>query len=183
MAAVCGCMAQQRGEELLSTGADLIIGTQRRSEVVTLLNQVKQTGRPLCAVSPLLNNQPFESLSVSALNEHTRAVMKIQEGCGNHCSYCIIPSVRGPVRSRPIEEIRREVLRLRDAGFSEVVLTGIHLCSYGRDLQPVLSLIDAVRAIQETEGILRIRLGSLEPTVATREFASALRKADKICPH
>ena len=179
---VCGCMAQQRGEELLSTGADLIIGTQRRSEVVTLLNQVKQTGRPLCAVSPLLNNQPFESLSVSALNEHTRAVMKIQEGCGNHCSYCIIPSVRGPVRSRPIEEIRREVLRLRDAGFSEVVLTGIHLCSYGRDLQPVLSLIDAVRAIQETEGILRIRLGSLEPTVATREFASALRKADKICP-
>ncbi len=179
---VCGCMAQQRGEELLSTGADLIIGTQRRSEVVTLLNQVKQTGRPLCAVSPLLNNQPFESLSVSALNEHTRAVMKIQEGCGNHCSYCIIPSVRGPVRSRPIEEIRREVLQLRDAGFSEVVLTGIHLCSYGRDLQPVLSLIDAVRAIQETEGILRIRLGSLEPTVATREFASALRKADKICP-
>ena len=179
---VCGCMAQQRGEELLSTGADLIIGTQRRGEVVALLNQVKQTGRPLCAVSPLLDNQPFESLSVSALNEHTRAVMKIQEGCGNHCSYCIIPSVRGPVRSRPIEDIRHEVLRLRDAGFSEIVLTGIHLCSYGRDLQPALSLIDAVHVIQETDGIFRIRLGSLEPTVATREFASALKKADKVCP-
>ena len=179
---VCGCMAQQRGEELLSTGADLVIGTQRRGEVVTLLKQVQESGKPLCAVSPLHDDQVFECLSVSSLNEHTRAVMKIQEGCGNHCSYCIIPSVRGPIRSRPPEDIRREVLRLKDAGFCEVVLTGIHLCSYGRDLDPVLSLIDAVRIIQETEGILRIRLGSLEPTVATREFAAELRKNDKICP-
>ena len=179
---VCGCMAQQRGEELLSTGADLIIGTQRRNEVVSLLKQVREIGRPLCAVSPLEDNQPFESLSVSALNEHTRAVIKIQEGCGNHCSYCIIPSVRGPVRSRPPEDIRREVTRLRDSGFCEVVLTGIHLCSYGRDLDPALSLIDAVRIIQETEGILRIRLGSLEPTVATPAFAAELHRMDKICP-
>ena len=179
---VCGCMAQQRGEELMSTGADLVLGTQRRGEVVTLLKQVQESGRALCAVSPLRADQPFECLSVSSLNEHTRAVMKIQEGCGNHCSYCIIPSVRGPVRSRPPEDIRREVLRLRDAGFCEVVLTGIHLCSYGRDLDPVLSLIDAVRIIQETEGILRIRLGSLEPTVATPGFAAELRKYEKICP-
>lgn len=179
---VCGCMAQQRGEELLSTGADLVLGTQRRGEILSLLNQVTETGKPVCAVEPLLANQPFERLSVTTRTDYTRAVLKIQEGCGNHCSYCIIPAVRGPIRSRPLEDIRAEVARLAEAGFKEVVLTGIHLCSYGRDLNPALSLLDAVRAVQETDGILRIRLGSLEPTVATPEFAAALRQADKICP-
>ena len=179
---VCGCMAQQRGEELLSTGADLVLGTQRRGEILSLLNQVTETGKPVCAVEPLLENQPFERLSVTTRTDYTRAVLKIQEGCGNHCSYCIIPAVRGPIRSRPLEDIRAEVARLAEAGFKEVVLTGIHLCSYGRDLNPALSLLDAVRAVQETDGILRIRLGSLEPTVATPEFAAALRQADKICP-
>ena len=179
---VCGCMAQQRGEELLSTGADLVLGTQRRGEILSLLNQVTDTGKPVCAVEPLLENQTFERLSVTTRTDYTRAVLKIQEGCGNHCSYCIIPAVRGPIRSRPLEDIRAEVARLAEAGFKEVVLTGIHLCSYGRDLNPALSLLDAVRAVQETDGILRIRLGSLEPTVATPEFAAALRQADKICP-
>ncbi len=179
---VCGCMAQQRGDELLSTGADLIIGTQRRAEVVTLLRKVQQSGSSVSAVTPLHDDQPFECLSVSSMNEHTRAVLKIQEGCSNHCSYCIIPAVRGPVRSRPLEDIRKEILRLRDAGFCEIVLTGIHLCSYGIDFNPRLSLLDVIRTLQETEGILRIRLGSLEPTVATPEFAAELRKADKICP-
>ena len=179
---VCGCMAQQRGEELLSTGADLVIGTQSRGQVVSLLQYVKETGTPFCAVTPLQGDQPFECLSVSSLNEHTRAVLKIQEGCGNRCSYCIIPSVRGPVRSRPLEDIRSEVIRLSKAGFCEVVLTGIHLCSYGLDLNPRLSLTDVIRAVQDTDGILRIRLGSLEPTVATVDFAAELRKADKICP-
>ena len=179
---VSGCMAQLRGESLLSTGADLIIGTQSRGSVVSLLNRVRETGKPLSAVSPLKNGQPFECLNVSSMNEHTRAVLKIQEGCGNHCSYCIIPSVRGPVRSRPLDDIRNEVLRLSKAGFCEVVLTGIHLCSYGRDLVPSLSLLDVIRTIQDTDGILRIRLGSLEPTVATPAFARELHRADKICP-
>ena len=179
---VCGCMAQQRGEDLLSLGVDLIIGTQRRSEVVTLYHTFLDTGRAVCAVESLRSGQPFECLSITTQNEHTRAVLKIQEGCGNRCSYCIIPSVRGPIRSRPLEDIRREVSRLSRAGFREIVLTGIHLCSYGKDLEPSLSLLDAVNVVQETEGILRIRLGSLEPTVATPEFASRLRQADKICP-
>ena len=178
----CGCMAQQRGAELLSTGADLIIGTQRRSEVVALLRTVQESGSPVSAVSALHDHQPFECLSVSSMNEHTRAVLKIQEGCGNHCSYCIIPSVRGPVRSRPLEDIRKEIIRLSNAGFSEIVLTGIHLCSYGIDFYPHLSLLDVIRMLQETDGILRIRLGSLEPTVATPEFAAELHKANKICP-
>ena len=179
---VCGCMAQQRGEELLSLGADLVLGTQRRNEVVELYQHVLESGKPLCAVGPLQSGQPFECLSITEQLEHTRAVLKIQEGCDNHCSYCIIPSVRGPIRSRPLDDIRKEVLRLSQAGYREIVLTGIHLCSYGRDLDPVLSLLDVINVIQETDGILRIRLGSLEPVVATPEFASALKKADKICP-
>ena len=179
---VCGCMAQQRGEDLLSLGADLVIGTQRRGEVVSLYRQYLQNGIPFCAVEPLHSGQPFECLSITAQNEHTRAVLKIQEGCGNRCSYCIIPAVRGPVRSRPLEDIRSEVARLSAAGYSEIVLTGIHLCSYGKDMESPLSLLDAVRVVQAEPGVQRIRLGSLEPTVATPEFAAELRKADKICP-
>ena len=179
---VCGCMAQVLGENLLSMGADLVLGTQRRSEVVTLLSQVRSSGKPLCAVEPLRNGQPFECLSITTQNEHTRATLKIQEGCSNHCSYCIIPSVRGPIRSRPLGDIRNEVSRLSRAGYREIVLTGIHLCSYGRDLEPSISLLDVIRIVQEEAGILRIRLGSLEPTVAAPAFASELRKMNKICP-
>ena len=179
---VCGCMAQQRGAELLSMGPDLVLGTQRRNEVVTLYEQTLLSGKPLCAVLPLTDHQPFECLTIRDQSNHTRAVLKIQEGCSNHCSYCIIPSVRGPVRSRPLNDIRAEVNRLSESGFREIVLTGIHLCSYGRDLDPSLSLLDVVRVLQDTEGILRIRLGSLEPTVATPGFAGELRGADKICP-
>lgn len=179
---VCGCMAQQKGEELLSTGADLVIGTQRRTEVVTLTEQVLRTGQPLCAVVPLSGSVPYEKMTVSDQNEHTRAVLKIQEGCNNRCTYCIIPAVRGPIRSRMPEDIRQEVARLSQAGFREIVLTGIHLTSYGRDLTPPVSLLDVVRIIQHTEGILRIRLGSLEPVIATKAFAEALRENDRICP-
>ena len=179
---ICGCMAQERGAELLATGADLVLGTQRRNEVVTLLKHVRATGRPLCAVEPLTGGQPFECLSITAHQGHTRAVLKIQEGCSNHCTYCIIPSVRGPIRSRPLDDIRNEVLRLSRAGYCEIVLTGIHLCSYGLDMNPRRSLLDVIHMIQETDGIHRIRLGSLEPTVATPLFAAELKKAGKICP-
>ena len=179
---VCGCMAQQRGEKLLSLGVDLVLGTQRRHEVVSLLNQVLQSGDQICAVAAMNSSLPFERLSISSRNEHTRANLKIQEGCNNHCSYCIIPAVRGPIRSRPLEDIRDEVLRLRDAGYRELVLTGIHLSSYGLDMDRSYSLLDVIQLIQETDGILRVRIGSLEPTIATPSFASALRKADKVCP-
>ena len=179
---VCGCMAQQRGEDLLACGADLVIGTQRRTEVVSLTEEVIRSGKKRCIVEPLPDHMPFEPLNVSMQDGHTRAVMKIQEGCGNRCSYCIIPSVRGPVRSRPLDEISSEILRLRDSGYREIVLTGIHLCSYGLDLGRSVSLLDVIRLIQQTDGILRIRLGSLEPTVATAGFAHELAAADKLCP-
>jgi len=179
---LCGCMAQHQSEKLLETGADLVLGTQRRLEVVSLLAQVISSGRPLCAVAPLGASTVFEPLCISGQSGHTRAVLKIQEGCDHCCTYCIIPSVRGPVRSRPPEDLRKEALRLRDAGFRELVLTGIHLSSYGKDLLPRLTLLDAVQTVSEIPGILRIRLGSLEPGIATEAFASQLSRLPGVCP-
>ncbi len=182
MLILCGCLAQKRGSELLSeSGADLIIGTQHRSEIVTLTQQVLQEGKPLCAVSPLVPGMPFEKLAITRISGHTRATVKIQEGCNNRCTYCIIPSVRGPIRSRPLSELREEVLHLRDEGFTEIVLTGIHLASYGHDGTGG-SLLDAIRVVHETDGIQRIRLGSLEPVVATEAFCAALGSLPKVCP-
>ena len=178
---LAGCLAQRKGAELLDTGARLIIGTQHRDQVVELLEQAVAEG-PLSAVNELNAATPFEELTITAQDEHTRATLKIQEGCNNHCTYCIIPSVRGPIRSRDLDNIREETRRLADAGYTEIVLTGIHLTSYGRDLKDGTTLLDAIRAVHEVEGVQRIRLGSLEPTVATAEFAEALAALPKVCP-
>ena len=179
---LCGCLAQRKGEALLETGARLILGTQRRGEVVTLLEKAVREDIQLCAVDTLTTATPFENLTITDQEEHTRATLKIQEGCNNHCTYCIIPSVRGPIRSRPLADIAAEAARLAQAGFRELVLTGIHLSSYGKDLADGSTLLDAIQAVQDTEGILRIRLGSLEPTIATAEFSARLAQMDKVCP-
>ena len=179
---VCGCLAQLRGAELLDTGADLILGTQFRNEVVQLLSRVIEEGKPICAVRPLESGLPFEPLRISRQEGHTRAVLKIQEGCANRCSYCVIPLVRGPIRSRPLPDILEESRRLTDAGFREIVLTGIHLSSYGKDLDSGISLADVISGLQAVDGILRIRLGSLEPTIVTRDFMAAVQDAGKLCP-
>ena len=179
---LCGCLAQKKGADLLNTGASLIIGTQDRANVVTLLEQILRDGKPLSAVRPLDPKTPYEPLYITSQSEHTRATLKIQEGCNNFCTYCIIPSVRGPIRSRPLREICEEAERLSLAGFSELVLTGIHLSSYGKDLEDGTTLLDVLKMLQEIPGISRIRLGSLEPTVATEAFTEALRRLDKVCP-
>ena len=179
---VCGCLAQLRGIELLDTGADLIIGTQSRKRIAQLLSRVIETGVPFCAVSPIDDQTVFENLSVSRQNDHTRAVLKIQEGCNNRCSYCVIPMVRGPIRSRPVSDIVEESERLADAGFCEIVLTGIHLSSYGKDLPSDISLSDVICRLQQIDGIFRIRLGSLEPTIITPDFVSSLKRSKKVCP-
>lgn len=179
---LCGCLAQKKGAELLKTGADVVLGTQYRARVVELLDEAIRTGHAVCAVEPLRDDMPYESLYVSAQTERTRATLKIQEGCCNHCTYCIIPSVRGPIRSRPLREICQEATRLSEAGYSEIVLTGIHLTSYGRDLKDGTSLLTVLEMLQSVPGVLRIRLGSLEPGIATSEFAVALKKLDKVCP-
>ena len=179
---LCGCLAQRKGEALLDTGARLILGTQRRGEVVTLLEKAVREGVQICAVDALTTQTPFECLTITDQEDHTRAILKIQEGCNNRCTYCIIPSVRGPIRSRPLQEVAAEARRLADAGFRELVLTGIHLSSYGRDLEGGVTLLDAIQAVQDTPGVLRIRLGSLEPTIATEEFSARLAAMDKVCP-
>ncbi len=178
---LAGCLAQRKGAELLDTGAALVIGTQNRDKVVDLLEQAERNG-PLSAVNELNAATPFEELTITAQDEHTRATLKIQEGCNNHCTYCIIPSVRGPIRSRNIESIREETARLAKAGYTEIVLTGIHLSSYGKDLGDGSTLLDAIRAVHEVEGVQRIRLGSLEPTIATAAFSRALAEMPKVCP-
>ena len=179
---LCGCLAQLKGKELLQAGADLVVGTQYRSRIVSLLDGVIRSGEPCCAVEPLAENTVYEPLYVTRHAEHTRAVMKIQEGCRNRCTYCIIPEVRGPVRSRPLESIAAEASRLAAAGYREIVLAGIHLSSYGKDFDPKLTLLDVLDVLEHTEGILRIRLGSLEPRIATESFASSLKGFSKLCP-
>ena len=153
---VTGCLAQRAADELKLPGVRLVLGTQRRGEVVQLLAQALEQDCALIAVETL-RQAPFEHLTVHAHEGHTRATMKIQEGCDRWCTYCIIPSVRGPIRSRPLDEIRAEAQSLAAAGFKEVVLTGIHLTSYGREQHGAITLLDAIRAVHEVEGIERIR--------------------------
>ena len=177
---VTGCLAQRAADELKLPGVRLVLGTQRRGEVVQLLAQALEQDCALIAVETL-RQTPFEHLTVHAHEGHTRATMKIQEGCDRWCTYCIIPSVRGPIRSRPLDEIRAEAQSLAAAGFKEVVLTGIHLTSYGREQHGAITLLDAIRAVHEVEGIERIRLGSLEPVIVTEAFVQGIAALPKVC--
>lgn len=179
---VCGCLAQRDGEKLLeSTGARLVIGTARRGEVVTLLEQAIAENTQICAVTDV-TRAAFEPLLIRRQEGRTRATLKIQEGCDRFCAYCIIPYVRGGIRSRRVEEVACEAARLADAGYREVVLTGIHLTSYGRDLKDGTTLLQVIRAVHDIESVERIRLGSLEPVIATEDFARELSQLPKVCP-
>lgn len=177
---VTGCLAQRMGEKLRQTGARLILGTQYRARVAELLEKAVAENTQIVAVENV-EGVPYEPLSIHDHEGHTRAVMKIQEGCDNRCTYCIIPSVRGTIRSRPVAAIREEAEALAKAGFQELVLTGIHLTSYGRDLEGRPALAEAVKAAC-AEGVSRIRLGSLEPRVAGEAFVEALSGLAQLCP-
>jgi len=178
---ITGCLAQNKGETLRETGARLILGVQYRGEVVRLFEQAVAESKQTVAVESLAH-AAFEPLSISGHQGHTRALMKIQEGCDNRCTFCIVPSVRGGIRSRTLASIREEALALADAGFQEVVLTGVHLTSYGRDQAAKPPLADAVAAAAEAPGIRRIRLGSLEPVIVTDAFVGAVQGVTKLCP-
>lgn len=179
---VCGCMAQRDGEKLLAdTGARLILGTARRAEIVTLLEQAQREHTRLCAVTDV-RRAAFEPLLITHQEGRTRATLKIQEGCDRFCTYCIIPYVRGGIRSRSVQDVRDEAARLAQAGYREIVLTGIHLTSYGRDLKNGDTLLSVIRAVHDIAGVERIRLGSLEPVIATADFARALGEMPKLCP-
>ncbi|MGI5885593.1 MAG: tRNA (N(6)-L-threonylcarbamoyladenosine(37)-C(2))-methylthiotransferase MtaB [Candidatus Spyradocola sp.] len=178
---VAGCVAQHEGEKLFLPGVRLVVGNARRREVVPLLERAQREGRALCAVEDLAG-APFEPLDVQANEGHTRAVMKIQEGCDNRCAYCIIPDVRGPIRSRALADVRAEAQALGEAGYREVVLTGIHLASYGRDFRDGTTLLDAIEAVCEAPGVARVRLGSLEPAWIDGPYAQRMAQSAKLCP-
>ena len=174
-----GCLAQKDAGKLKGLGARLILGNQHRDRVVDLLDEAVREGVQLAAVEDV-RKIPYEELRISSRQGHTRAVMKIQEGCDRFCAYCVIPHVRGGIRSRSPETVRAEAVRLAEAGFREIVLTGIHLSSYSRDLDGA-SLIDAVKATASS-GVPRIRLGSLEPVAATEAFVNELAAIPQVCP-
>lgn len=176
---VAGCLAQRITEQLFLDGVKLVIGVQNRARVVELYEQAVASGVPVNAAQKL-NNARFEHLTVNRHEGKTRATMKIQEGCNRFCSYCVIPYVRGPIRSMPLEDVRAEAKRLADSGYVEIVVTGIHLASYGHGTDE--TLIDAITAVAETPGVERVRLGSLEPVCVTDEFAKKLSELKQICP-
>lgn len=179
----CGCYVQAFGEELVKEGiADVILGNNKKQYLVSMLAEYEKQQDCIFNWEDINDGKrPYEPLAVKRTAEHTRAFIKVQDGCSQFCSYCIIPYTRGRVRSRGIPDILEEIRTLAAAGCKEIVLTGIHLSSYGTDTGS--SLLDLIRQVHEVPGICRIRLGSLEPGIVSEEFAAALAGMEKICPH
>ena len=178
-----GCYVQVSEEEARADAAvDLVLGNNQKRQIVTALDAYFE-GRTFDDVLADVEKEQYEELEVSTVLEHTRAFVKVQDGCNQFCSYCIIPYARGRVRSRRMENVIAEIKRLAEAGIQEVVLTGIHLSSYGREIDGESHLIELIEAIHPIDGISRIRLGSLEPRIITEEFVGRLKKLYKVCPH
>lgn len=181
--AVVGCYAQTAPQELMKVeGVNLVIGTKDRAKIVEMVEHYDISRGVENHVTDIMKERVFEPLSIQKLANRTRAYLKIQDGCSQYCSYCIIPYARGPIRSREPQEVLAEVRRLADNGFKEVVLTGIHVASYGKDRRDT-SLLEILRQVHEVEGIERIRFSSIEPNVVTEEFAQAIAELPKVCDH
>ena len=184
-----GCYVQSAGEALSKDDAvDIIIGNDRKKDLVERLEEYFASREKLSDVIDIGQSREFEDMHISHTAEHTRAFLKIQDGCNQFCSYCIIPYTRGRVRSRKPEDIVKEARILADKGYREIVLTGIHLSSYGLDFEKKeydgeSSLMDLMQRLDEIPGIERMRLGSLEPRIVTEEFAEKLSQLRTICPH
>ena len=178
-----GCMPQAFPEESENfSNCDIVLGNAKRAELVPSIYKFLEEKQKFVHITEHIGKgEKYENLSVSSLGEHTRAFIKIEDGCNRFCSYCIIPYARGRVRSRNVQNVLEEVKRLAASGYQEVVLTGIHLSSYGIDCGE--SLLHLIQMVHQVEGIRRIRLGSLEPRIVTETFAEELAKMEKICPH
>ena len=179
-----GCYAQMRGKELEKDPAiDLIIGSDRKGDLVQELERYFAGGGRRTDTSEIRKDREIEKLETDRAEGHTRAFLKVQDGCNQFCYYCIIPYARGRVRSRKIADVVQETERLVASGVQEVVLTGIHLCSYGKDLGEGEDLSALIRAVHQVEGICRIRLGSLEPGSIDEAFVKNMAELPKVCPH
>ena len=179
---VTGCYAQVAKDELEKIEEiDIVIGNQEKKDIVTFVEEKQK--EKIEKVSDILYEKSFAEFGASTYTDKTRAVIKVQDGCDRFCSYCIIPYARGRIRSRKPEEVIAEIEQLAKKGIKEVVITGIHLASYGKEYKPHISLLELLKEINEIEGIQRIRLGSLEPTLMTKDFIEGLVKLEKICDH
>ncbi len=180
--AVTGCLAQTEADALKADlNIDILLGNKHRNRIVELVEQAV-AGNKTIQVEDILKETAYEELGITHGQSRVRANLKIEDGCSNFCSYCIIPFARGPVRSRSMEKIREEAIALGKEGYGEIVLTGIHIGSYGKDLGESLSLMDVIEAVHQAEGITRIRLGSLEPVTITEDFVARAKRLPKLCP-
>lgn len=181
VAVLSGCFPQSAADRASKiTEADIVAGTKERADIVNLISEVLKTGKRIISVSSYKRHEEFEPMRAESFYGRTRAFVKIEDGCESYCSYCIIPKARGPVRSKPAQDIKSELQGLAKKGFKEAVLVGIDLSSYGKDIG--LSLVDALSAACDTD-IERVRLGSLEPNVITPEFIGSVLALKKVCPH
>ena len=178
-----GCYVQAQGAKA-DDCIDIIIGNNKKKDLIAILDEhfaKIEEKEPQVELIDIAHTHEYEEMRVSRQAEHTRANVKVQDGCNQFCSYCIIPYARGRVRSRKMEDVLAEVHTLASNGYQEIVLTGIHLSSYG--IETGENLLELIRAVHQVEGILRIRLGSLEPRIITREFAEGIAALPKMCPH
>ena len=182
--AVCGCYAQTEPEAVAALGVDLVSGTAGRMEFLDLLEgQLKNHAAPIVQVDESLRRRDFERLTAGGQVGRTRAMLKVEDGCTNFCTYCIIPYARGPVRSLPLSEAVDQAKELEAQGYREIVLTGIEISSWGRDLKEGQTLIDLVEALCHAVPGLRVRLGSLEPRTITEDFCQRAVALPNLCPH
>ncbi len=181
--AVAGCYAQVSPDEAAAIeGVDVVVGTSDKGRIADLVEEYEKNKKKIKMVENIMNVREFEELQIDEYQDRTRAFLKIQDGCDRYCSYCLIPFARGPVRSRKPENIINEVVKLADKGFKEVILSGIHVASYGKDIGDV-TLLDVIKGINEVEGIERIRIGSVDPTFFTEKVIKEIAKIEKLCPH
>lgn len=199
-----GCYVQAKEKEIqVDDCIDIVLGNNKKQNLIEALEEYERTHNADCNVTENEKNaknqendrkaeikmeeigktKEYENLHLTKPGDHTRAYIKVQDGCNQFCSYCIIPYARGRVRSRRMENVIAEIKRLAESGIQEVVLTGIHLSSYGREIDGESHLIELIEAIHPIDGISRIRLGSLEPRIITEEFVGRLKKLHKVCPH
>ena len=179
-----GCYVQAQAEkQVIDPCIDIVLGNNKKQDLLTALQVYEKAHSGLREVIDINHTKEYENLHLTKQSEHTRAYIKVQDGCNQFCSYCIIPYARGRVRSRAKEEVVTEITELAKNGYQEVVLTGIHLSSYGIDFENEDNLLSLIRAVHEIEGIQRIRLGSLEPRIITEEFVQSISRLPKMCPH
>ena len=181
--AACGCYAQTHTDEVAALGIDLVGGTGQRMEFLRQLLAAAEEKRQRVLVDDALHRHEFEVLPAGGQMSRTRAMLKVEDGCRNFCSYCIIPFARGPVRSLTVAEAVRQTEQLAAEGYREVVLTGIEISSWGQDLSGEQSLVDLLEAVSEAAGDMRLRLGSLEPRTITEDFCRRASRLKNLCPH